>query len=221
MKTFTAALISAGLILCAVNIASAQMRNAPPPLKGLWHPIVGSGAVYESVRANGTIKNTMEFDVLSKESAGGKDAIWIEVSTTTEELGKGDAIAKELVAFDDSLMQMQVFKFIMQIPGRPPMEMPQAMNRMQPIQYSDVRSTTQDLGKESITTPGGTFSCEHYRGKSDPGDAWISDTVAPFGLVKYQDKDQTVTLIKAVTDVKDKITGTPQPFNPMLMQPQR
>ena len=150
----------------------------------------------------------MEFDVLGKESAGGKDGVWIECSTMPDEGATGQVIAKELLAFDDSLMQMQIFQFVMQMPGRPPMEMPQAMNRMQTILYRDVCKATQDLGKESVTTPAGTFSCEHYRGKNDPGDAWITDRVGPFGLVKYQDEVGTITRIKAVTDAKDKTTGT-------------
>jgi hypothetical protein len=45
--------------------------------------------------------------------------------------------------------------------------------------------------------------------------------VSPIGLVKDQSKDKTRTtvLLKTYTDAKDKITGTPQPFNPMMMPP--
>jgi hypothetical protein len=35
------------------------------------------------------------------------------------------------------------------------------------------------------------------------------------------DKTRTTVLVKTYTDAKDKITGTPQPFNPMMMMPPR
>ncbi len=53
--------------------------------------------------------------------------------------------------------------------------------------------------------------------KNGSGDFWVSDKVSPYGLVKYQGKDMTMVLIKQVKDAKDKITGTPVPFNPALM----
>jgi hypothetical protein len=46
------------------------------------------------------------------------------------------------------------------------------------------------VGTESITVPAGTFPCKHYRNKltaEDNGpvlDVWVSDAVAPTGLVK-------------------------------------
>ena len=38
----------------------------------------------------------------------------------------------------------------------------------------------------------------------------------PYGLVKFQGKAATMLLTKVITDGKDKITGSPQPFNPMM-----
>ena len=82
--------------------------------------------------------------------------------------------------------------------------------------HADVRSDAQDLGSETITVPAGTIVCEHYRSK-DGGDVWLAKDVAPWGLVKSQGKDTTMVLVKVVNDAKDKIVGTPQPFNPMMM----
>ncbi len=90
----------------------------------------------------------------------------------------------------------------------------------QPINYSDIANKAEDVGSESVTTPAGTFTCEHYRAKDGSGDGWVSEKVVPFGLVRYQDKNQTITLVKAVTDAKEKITGTPQSFDPMKMMQQ-
>ena len=91
-------------------------------------------------------------------------------------------------------------------------------------QTADIRNTSDDLGSDTVTTPAGTFSCEHYKQKDGSGEFWIKKNIGPFGLVKGINKDgSTTVLTKAVTDAKDKITGTPQPFNPMGMggPPQR
>ena len=99
------------------------------------------------------------------------------------------------------------------------MEMPMQMGRMgnQKPQSTDIRSEADDLGVETITTPAGTFETHHYKMKDQTGDSWISEKVAPYGLIKHQGKDSTMILTKVVTDAKDKINGTPVPFNPMAM----
>jgi hypothetical protein len=50
--------------------------------------------------------------------------------------------------------------------------------------------------------------------KDGSGDTWVSEKVSPYGVVRHQGKNTTMVLTKVVTDAKDKITGTPQPFNP-------
>jgi hypothetical protein len=82
---------------------------------------------------------------------------------------------------------------------------------------TDIRNSAEDVGSESITVPAGTFSCEHYRAKDGSGDTWVSPKVSPLGVVKHQGKDSTMVLTKVIADAKDKIVGTPQPFNPMMM----
>lgn len=49
----------------------------------------------------------------------------------------------------------------------------------------------------------------------------MSKRVVPIGLVESRGKGETVTLVKLVTNAKDKISGTPQPFDPMMFIPQR
>ena len=77
-----------------------------------------------------------------------------------------------------------------------------------------------DLGSESVTVPGGTFKCEHYKGRNSDSstDVWVTKDAPPYGLVKMvdADKQQTVVLVKTEKDVHDKITGTPVPFDPAL-----
>jgi hypothetical protein len=55
--------------------------------------------------------------------------------------------------------------------------------------------------------PAGTSGREHYRLKGGSEDVWVSKDVKPYGLVKSQTKDSTMTLTKVLTDAKDKING--------------
>jgi hypothetical protein len=57
--------------------------------------------------------------------------------------------------------------------------------------------------------------------KDGSGDAWISDKVSPWSLVKTQQKAETMVLTKVTTDAKDRITGTPTKFDPMQMMRNR
>jgi hypothetical protein len=113
---------------------------------------------------------------------------------------------------------------IMQMPGRDPMEMDStnpAGRAMGQNTASDIRDKADFVGTDTITVPAGTFSCQHYHMKDGSGDGWVSDKVAPWGLVKMQGKDQTIVLTKVITDAKDHITGTPKKFDPMQMMRDR
>lgn len=221
MKTSALVCVSAVLVFSAAANGRAQMgmRSGPPGLSGLWQPTVGAGASYEVLRADQS-KQPFEFAVIGKEKVQGNDGVWVEFTINAEQIGV--MVVKELVSFDAAKMQMQTFKAVIQLPGRPPMELPdQMMQSRQPFQFNDVRGQSVDVGSESVTTAAGTFACEHYRAKDGSSEFWVSKQVAPIGLVKSQQNGQTVTLVKLVTDAKDKISGTPQPFDPMMFMPQR
>jgi hypothetical protein len=131
----------------------------------------------------------------------------------------GTMYVKMLLAAGDN--GMASLRMVMQPPGQDPMEMDMnmpMMNRRQPqTTPTDIRDKAERVGTESITVPAGTFSCEHYRMKDGSADVWISDKVAPWGVVKTQGKDSSMVLTKVITDAKDHITGTPKKFDPMQM----
>jgi len=215
--------IAAGaiLLLCLTSNTGAQMmRQGPPDMHGIWNPVIGAGAAYEMQGKTGE-KTSMEFAIVGKESINGKDGYWMEITMNSARTG-GEMVMKNLVVLDGQ--NTQTAKFIMQMPGSPPMEMTQMMQRSGRAQHqsADIRTSAEDAGSESITVPGGTFTAEHYRMKDGSGDVWVARSVSPYGMVKYQGKDTTMVLTKVVTNAKDKITGTPQPFNPAAFgqQPQ-
>jgi hypothetical protein len=187
---------------------------APPEFRGILNPVVGSGAAYEVQSSQG--KNQMEITVVGKESVDGKDGIWMELAMDSPQ-GGGQMYMKMLMLLDGKSGSMT--RMIMQMSGQPPMEMPMQgmMGNMQRNTSTDIRDTAEHIGTESITTPAGTFSAEHYRIKDGGVDVWISPQISPWGLVKSQGRDTTMTVTRLITDAKDHITGTPQQFDPMQM----
>jgi hypothetical protein len=216
MNRFSRTASSAIFLLFAACCANAQMgmQSGAPDFHGVWNPVVGAGGDYEVQNAKGE-KTSMEIFIAGKENVGGKDGYWFEIAVNNSKMG-GELVVKNLFVVDGG--NTQSTKTIMQMPGRPPMEMPAGMTRSAKApQSADIRTRADDVGSESVTTPAGTFQCEHYRLKDGSGDTWISPQVAPWGLVKHQGKDSTMVVTKVITGAKDKITGTPQPFNPMMM----
>ncbi|MGA8224844.1 MAG: hypothetical protein WB780_24590 [Candidatus Acidiferrales bacterium] len=211
MRAFSKLTVTIALSLLAATgpTAFAQMgHGGPPQMHGVWSPVVGHGAAYEIQSADGK-NSTMEITVVGKETVDGKDAYWLEMAMASEDSGHA-MLMKHLMVLDGQ--QTRVVRIIMQMPGRPPMEMPAQMAQRNASHPADIRSDAQDLGSESVTVPAGTFSAEHYRMK-DGGDAWVTKDVSPWGMAKFQSKDTTMVLTKVITDAKDKITGTPQPFD--------
>jgi hypothetical protein len=205
----------AALFLLVSVPAGAQMgmgRGQMP--KGVFNPEVGSGAVYEMQGTQGR-KTEMEYAIVGKDSVDGKEGYWLEMTMSGGPMG--EMVMKALNVVSDG--KLVTSKIVMQMEGRPPMEIPAQMKRMSgQTESADIRLSAEDLGVETITTPAGTFSCHHYRMKDGSGDSWVSEKAPPFGMVKFQGKGTSMVLTKLITNAKDKITGTPQPLNPMMMQ---
>jgi hypothetical protein len=203
--------------MASATFAQMGMRMSPE-MRGLWKPVVGGGATYETTHSDGQ-KSDMQFAIVAKDSVDGKGGVWMEMVMNNPRLN-GEMVVKYFVTVDGD--QMQMSKMIMQMPGRPPMIMPENMSQgRKPLQYQDIHNNADNVGSESVNVPAGTFQCEHWHMKDGSGDAWVSDKVSPFGLVKYQGtQGNTMVLTKTISDAKDKINGTPVPFDPMKMMPQ-
>lgn len=209
-------LLAALTLLAALPAAPQMMRNMPS-LRGVWNPVVGSGAAYQMDGAQ--MKSEMEIGVVGKEDVGGKTGYWIEMGMSPN--GAGQMYVKNLMVVDGKNTTLS--RMIMQMAGQPPMEMPVQMinQNMGGAQSADIRDQAEHVGTEDVTTPAGTFSCEHYRSAKDGWDVWLSTKVTPWGLVKSTGNGQTIVLSRVVTNATDHITGTPQKFDPAQMMRQR
>jgi hypothetical protein len=216
MKLCSRLLLIAFATTALTQLSSAQrgMMMQPPDIAGVFNPVVGSGASYEMVKTNGE-KIPFDMAVVDKDASGG---YWIEYSMQNPKLN-GPVYMKNLMVHqsDDIIIQ----RSIMQMPGRPPMDMSSmmSMKAMQsPKEKADFRANAQNMGTESVTTPAGTFSCEHWRNAKDGTDVWLSDKIVPWRLVKMSGANNTLTLVKIISDAKTHITGTPVSMEEMMQQ---
>jgi len=201
-----------GLTLLAAWPAASQMMGNMPSLRGVWNPVVGSGAAYQ---VDGPQKMEMEIAVVGKEDVNGKTGYWIEMGMNPS--GRGQMYVKNLEVIDGKTYM--VSRMITQMAGQPPMEMPvQMFNQgMSAAQSTDIRDQAQHVGTEDVTTPAGTFSCDHYRTTKEGWDVWLSTQITPWGLVKSTGNGTTIVLSKVLSNATDHITGTPQKFDPSQM----
>lgn len=207
----TALLTLAALALSQLSSAQFGMGH-PPDVPGVFKPVVGSGSSYEMVTKNES-KMTIDIAIVGEESGG----YWMEVASQMPQMG-GTVYAKELLIRqgDDLVIQ----KMIVQMPGRPPMDMSSMPHSIQSQkQKADYRAHAQDMGTESVTTPAGTFSCHHWRDTKDNNDYWLSEKVSPWQLVKMTGQEgRSMTLVRNITDAKTHITGTPMSMQDMMQQ---
>jgi hypothetical protein len=219
MKLLKSLAIGSCYLFVMATVTMAQMGRGPSMPNGLLTPTVGAGAVYETTTADGT-KTNAEFAIVGREQVNGKDGFWMEMSMTSPKMGA--MVTKTLIVPDGS--NTTSTRTIMQMGSGPAMELPaQMMSHMnggQQQSLGDIRGKADLVGTETVTTPAGTFVCQHYRMKDGSGDTWVSAKAAPLGVVKHQGTDASMVLTKVITDEKDKITGPVQPFNPALMMQQ-
>jgi len=213
MKLHRGWMASALAVCFLASSGAAQFPGmpGPPMVRGVWSPVVGAGAAYEVVDRRG-VKTEMEIAIVGSETFQGQPAHWMEIAMKTKE---GDMVMKQLVAIKNK--EIPVLRMIMQRKGDEPIEMSMEMMGMmnrggqRPTPKSDAREGATLVGTETITVPAGTFTCEHF--KNDDGDFWTTEKISPWGLVKVTGKDNSMTLLRTVTDAKTKIVGTPRKFD--------
>jgi hypothetical protein len=212
----------AGAVFCFVALvavaisARAQMGMdlfKRPPIAKVFHPVVGKGAVYESTSKTGGSARSIEMAVVAKESADGKDGYWMQFAGQDEK--GGQFVGKALITVDD----LQFHRMIVQPPGQGAMEFPANMFAKNRERMQENMNEWQSVGSDTITVPAGTFSCEHWKNKNDH-EAWTSDKVYPFGLVKESQPGSSMVLVKVLDNVSDRITGPVKPFDMQQMMQQ-
>jgi hypothetical protein len=207
------------LLFAFASSTSAQMGMnlfKKPDFTKAFHPVVGQGAEYQSTSKRGSADktSTMDMGIVGKESVGGQDAYWMQMIMNSE--SGQSVVAKMLLNPAD----FQSARLIVQMPGRPAMEMPVNMAGANRDKATASAQDWHSVGTETITVPAGTFSCEHWKNDTNGSEVWTSDKVTPFGLVRETSSDHSRVLTKILSDYPDRITGPVQKFDPAMMMQQ-
>ena len=211
-----------GALFCVLALALASAVHAQmgmdlfkrPSITKVFHPVVGKGALYETTSKTGDSKpHTMEMGIVGKESVDGKDGYWMQFVSSDS---KGQVVGKSLITIDD----FQFHRMIIQPPGQGAMEMPVNMTAKNRQRIDENMSDWHSVGTDTITVPAGTFSCEHWKNDKSGAEAWTSDKVVPFGMVKEVGKDSSMVLVKVLDNVSDRITGPVRQFDIQQMMQQ-
>ncbi len=209
-------LFIAMLAVCSLAVctpADAQMGMdifKRPSISKVFHPVVGKGAIYQETGKDSKSR-TMEIGVVGKETVEGREAFWMQF--VADDDGK-TMVGKSLLTLDD----FKYHRMIVQMPGQQAMEMPMhptSTNTRQKME--DSISDWHSMGTETITVPAGTFSCEHWHSDKDKSDAWTSDKISPFGMVKESGPNHSMVLTKVLDNVPDRITGPVKQFDVQQM----
>lgn len=212
MKKLNRWLAPVGVVALLAATATAQFQMQGPKMRGIWNPVIGAGAAYLVEEKQN--RHEMELAVVGTETVAGQKGYWLEMAL--KDPRQGQTVVKYLYMADGN--QMQIKRFIVQPAGQQPMEMPMGTpGAERGSQTADFRQEAELVGQESITTPAGTFACQHYRLKDRSGDFWVSEKVPPWGLVKTTSQHSNMTLLRVISNAKTRITGTPQKFDPMEM----
>ncbi len=210
MRVVVSAIAALGLVALAPTGLFAQ--DMATICSNMTDVEVGSWATYE-VDAEGQ-QGTMRFALLPEGAAGGEGQ-WFELSMN---VNNQDMVLQLLVAswpFAPDDVQGVVIKQ----GGQPAMRLPDTMLGMMrgqmdlPISgMSESCAASSFLGMETVTVPAGTFEAYHIRPADQDmgeGDVWVSPD-APFGLLKGEGDDGSMTLIESGTGATSMITETPQ-----------
>ena len=211
----TLGIIRAITLIFLISVAASAQRFGatglgPADFRGQFNPVVGSGAAYRLEVAGSPLKPEEEVTIVGRETVDGKEGYWIEFAMLSE----SPRYIKTLLLVDGNELLSK--RLITQSADMPPVELPlPEAPKSTPFKSpfvtpADNRQIADKLGTETITTPGGTFDCDHYRAKDGSWEEWLSPQVTPWGLVKTTSRIGTMTLTRVVTNATDHITGTPR-----------
>jgi hypothetical protein len=105
-------------VLAAAASGQMGMGMRPSMPSGIFSPVIGSGAQYESSTPDGA-KSVIEYALVGKDTVMGKDGYWLE--WTMSGAGMSQMVMKMLIVPGSNDAPSHV---IMQMGKNPPMEMP-------------------------------------------------------------------------------------------------
>ncbi len=199
------------------GIASAQMTQGPPtPMATELSKItVGSWAKYSM--AMGTMPPmTMKMALVSRSAAGNS----LEMSVEGGMAARAGNVVTQMTLAPGSTGSVQ--KQVLQVGANDPMEMP--IPEAQAHQFAKPNPKTL-VKEETIKVAAGSYKTKHYHDTTPQGDTvdyWVTESVAPIGLVKIEMTQKNNPMINGPIkmeltavgkDAKSSITKKTKPFD--------
>ena len=218
---FVASIVAVPVV--SPSVASAQMTQGPPtPLAtDLAKITVGSWAKYSMTM--GTMPPmTVKMALVNRTAAGNS----LEMSAEGGMAAKAGNVVTQMTLPPGSTGNVQ--KGVLQVGTNDPMEMP--MDAAQSHQFAKPDPKTL-VKEETIKVAAGSYKTKHYHDKTPQGDTidfWVTESVAPIGLVKIEMTQKSNPMITGPIkmeltavgkDAKPIITKKAKPFDqPALMK---
>jgi hypothetical protein len=204
-------------LLLAPAAASAQMTQGPPiPLAvDLSKVKLGSWAKYTTTVA-GAPPMAMKMALVNRSPAGHT----LEMSAEGGMAVGAGAVVTQITLPTNS---ETASKMVLQVGSNDPMEAPV------PPQKFTKPDPKKLVKAETLKVPAGSYKTKHYHDKTPEGDTvdfWVSESVAPLGLVKIEMTQKSnamlsgpVTMELAATgkDAKMAVTKPAKPFDQNLL----
>lgn len=177
-----------------------------PKFYGDFKPVVGGWAEYQ-MKTAGEAPMKMKVAVVGKEG----QSYWYETV-----MQMGERMVTKMLVSGNPNDQQNLKRMIIKSGNEQAMEMPVASMGMNKAQAKGGKPAgkTVDKGMEKVTVPAGTFTARHmqYQEGGETVDAWISEKVAPYGLVKSKAKGFEMVLTGSGNGAKTLITEKPMKF---------
>ncbi len=183
------------------------------PSPNLWGdldftPVVGHWAEYQ-MDAEDENPMMMRISIVGEED----EAYWYETVMTDDE---GMQMVSKMLVSGDPQDTDNLKRMIVKPGDQPAMEMPVQMMGMMGGMGEPEGETPEpvkvDLGVELVTVPAGEFDAHHWRFTTgeDVFDAWVSEGVGPYGVVKTVTNGVAMVLAAHGDKAVSQITEEPQ-----------
>ncbi len=204
-------------LLSVPAAASAQMTQGPPtPLAvDLAKMPVGSWAKYNMTM--GTMPPmSMKMALVTRSAAGNT----LEMSVEGGLAAKAGKVITQMTLPPGSEGNVQ--KLVLQVGSNDPMEMPVQGAQGKQFAKPDPKTLVKE---ETVKVTAGSYKAKHYHDKTPQGDTvdfWVSESVAPLGLVKIEMTQKSNPMINGPIkmelaavgkDAKPVITKKSKPFD--------
>ena len=220
---FLKLLLVAGIVFVLAGVCSAQMPGLlgtnMPEMYGKFNLAkVGSYVEYTLISKPTQDEEKLRFSIVGEELTPQGKLYWYEMKINNR--NTGETVIMKMLISGDPKETGNIKRMIVKRNQEKAMELPPNLLAMAETQAKSKESTSskekekvKELGKEKLKTSVGTFDCLHVRyreASENEADAWTSEKLPIFGLVKFESKSKKMELSGYGKDAVSAITEKPE-----------